>query len=215
MLKPCPFCGHDKPTIERYGTPRVSTQYDCGMCGCRLETNEEQDHGLYWNYRPCEKALEARITKLETELARYQSAAQELREILIEKMTPEDLERLDSGINLYASALIMGLCKHWTETLPVNGEVHSVNIPNIGKVALEIRREHGKSIVETINTLEAALAEATENLDWLENNPRRIVHSNGYRGAADSWCWRDATAALATHEAPTLREAIKSAREGA
>ena len=38
-LKPCPFCGGEC-YIERMGTGRVSMQYQCGECGCSLETGE-------------------------------------------------------------------------------------------------------------------------------------------------------------------------------
>ncbi len=50
-LDPCPFCGNAEPEITRYGTPRVSTQYECGWCGCHMETSEEWDHGRDWNRR--------------------------------------------------------------------------------------------------------------------------------------------------------------------
>lgn len=57
-LKPCPFCGNAEPEILRYGNNRVSTQYQCGECGCNLETSEEWGHGGRWDDRPLEKALE-------------------------------------------------------------------------------------------------------------------------------------------------------------
>ena len=63
--------------------------------------------------------------------------------------------------------------------------------------------------------LRGALEEArkdSERLDWLEAHPRIIVAATGYRGAKDSWYWRDETDALATHETATLRAAIDSAR---
>lgn len=49
-LKPCPFCG-GKAEIERYGTPRQSTIYQCEDCSCFLETGEEFNHGRQWNDR--------------------------------------------------------------------------------------------------------------------------------------------------------------------
>jgi Lar family restriction alleviation protein len=49
-LLPCPFCGGEAE-IERYGDRRQSTIYACTMCGCRLETGEEWDHGADWNKR--------------------------------------------------------------------------------------------------------------------------------------------------------------------
>jgi hypothetical protein len=54
-LKPCPFCGHADPEITRFGTRQYSTQYECGMCGCYLETGEEWGHGTQWNERPIDK----------------------------------------------------------------------------------------------------------------------------------------------------------------
>ena len=49
-LLPCPFCGGEAG-IERYGDHRASTIYECGSCGCRLETGEEFNHGFIWNTR--------------------------------------------------------------------------------------------------------------------------------------------------------------------
>jgi Lar family restriction alleviation protein len=49
-LLPCPFCG-EEAEIERYGDRRMSTIYACTGCGCRLETEEERDHGRWWNER--------------------------------------------------------------------------------------------------------------------------------------------------------------------
>jgi Lar family restriction alleviation protein len=49
-LLPCPFCGGEAE-IERYGDRSQSTIYACTMCGCRLETGEEWDHGADWNRR--------------------------------------------------------------------------------------------------------------------------------------------------------------------
>ena len=49
-LLPCPFCGGDAE-IERLGTTRLSTIYQCTDCGCSLETGEEWGHGDGWNRR--------------------------------------------------------------------------------------------------------------------------------------------------------------------
>ena len=50
-LKPCPFCGGEC-YIERMGTGRVSMQYQCGECGCSLETGETWlDDNCRWNER--------------------------------------------------------------------------------------------------------------------------------------------------------------------
>jgi Lar family restriction alleviation protein len=49
-LKPCPFCGGEAE-IERAGTLRQSTLYQCTSCACTLETGEEWDHGKQWNTR--------------------------------------------------------------------------------------------------------------------------------------------------------------------
>ena len=58
-LKPCPFCGGEA-YIEQVGTSRHSTIYECGSCGCRLETGEEFNHGSRWNERPQVDELRAR-----------------------------------------------------------------------------------------------------------------------------------------------------------
>ncbi len=55
-LKPCPFCG-GAAYIERVGDNRKSTIYECGACGCRLETGEEFNHGGTWNRRIVEEQL--------------------------------------------------------------------------------------------------------------------------------------------------------------
>ena len=49
-LLPCPFCG-GKAVIERYGTRKFSTIYECEDCGCTLETGEWFNHGKAWNTR--------------------------------------------------------------------------------------------------------------------------------------------------------------------
>ncbi len=49
-LLPCPFCGGEAE-IERYGTGRYSTIYQCTECSCRLETGETFHHGASWNQR--------------------------------------------------------------------------------------------------------------------------------------------------------------------
>ena len=62
-LLPCPFCGGDA-YIERVGNRRQSTIYECGSCGCRLETGEEFNHGKRWN----ERAESEEITRLRAAL---------------------------------------------------------------------------------------------------------------------------------------------------
>ncbi len=49
-LLPCPFCGSDAE-FERVGTPRQSTIVSCTSCAAMLESNEEWDHGRFWNTR--------------------------------------------------------------------------------------------------------------------------------------------------------------------
>ena len=70
-LKPCPFCGA-KAEIERVGTLRHSTIYNCTDCGCRLETGEEWAHGQDWNTRapdPAVAVLEAEVRALKEGLS--------------------------------------------------------------------------------------------------------------------------------------------------
>ena len=62
-LLPCPFCGGDA-YIEQAGNRRQSTIYECGSCGCRLETGEEFNHGKRWN----ERAESEEITRLRAAL---------------------------------------------------------------------------------------------------------------------------------------------------
>ena len=66
-LKPCPFCG-GKCEIERMGTGRVSMQYQCGECGCSLETGETWlDDDCRWNERHND-TLTAKVAELKTVL---------------------------------------------------------------------------------------------------------------------------------------------------
>lgn len=57
-LKGCPFC-NGEAEIERYGTRKCSTIYNCNWCGCRLETGEERNHGDKWNTRAPSPEAEA------------------------------------------------------------------------------------------------------------------------------------------------------------
>lgn len=100
-LLPCPFCGHKEPSIVRYGDARKSTQYECGMCSCTLETPEEWDHGRWWNQRwkqPEDKvqvkfsveelkdlrdAIELKRTKLKENSTEYKGS---VKKILNEKL---------------------------------------------------------------------------------------------------------------------------------
>lgn len=67
-LKKCPFCGTDSAKIVRYGDSRKSTIYECGECGCTLETSEEFNHGEYWNRRPQYDKVVEQNESLQTEL---------------------------------------------------------------------------------------------------------------------------------------------------
>jgi hypothetical protein len=77
-LLPCPFCGHEAE-ILRFGDRSKSTQYNCTMCGCFLETGEEWNHGATWNRRAPDLAadnlrLTARIAALESLVQRLDEA---------------------------------------------------------------------------------------------------------------------------------------------
>lgn len=92
-LKPCPFCG-GKAHIEREGTPRQSTIYECGSCGCRLETGEEFNYGARWNERDDSELayLRARLDKAEKDAASKQARIDELMlEYCHDEMTPEQI----------------------------------------------------------------------------------------------------------------------------
>lgn len=52
-LLPCPFCGNETPSFERMGSHRQSCIVECGNCGCRHESSDEDEKsGTSWNYRP-------------------------------------------------------------------------------------------------------------------------------------------------------------------
>jgi hypothetical protein len=51
----------------------------------------------------------------------------------------------------------------------------------------------------------------TKRLNFWEANPRAVTHSTGYRGAKDSWVWRDQSS-YAHFDADELRAAIDAAR---
>ena len=82
-LKPCPFCGSSKSTIEpvfgaSFGTPRFCVI--CSDCGA----DSQVDLGLSgatecWNTRPIEDELRARVAELEVKLS---GAGDEVMEII-------------------------------------------------------------------------------------------------------------------------------------
>jgi hypothetical protein len=73
-LKPCPFCG-GKCDIERIGTSRVSMQYQCGECGCSLETGETWlDDDCRWNTRHND-TLTAKVAELEALVLKIRNIA--------------------------------------------------------------------------------------------------------------------------------------------
>ena len=84
-LKTCPFCGSEAE-IERYGTRRQSTIYQCTSCGCQLETGEEWGHGADWNKRT-------------TSLAAQDGLVEALRNAL--KLAANRFDRL--GVNAIAA----------------------------------------------------------------------------------------------------------------
>ena len=58
-LLPCPFCGHERPSFEREGTPRQSCIVVCGNCGCRHESSDEDERsGSSWNDRAAAPKVE-------------------------------------------------------------------------------------------------------------------------------------------------------------
>ncbi len=48
----------------------------------------------------------------------------------------------------------------------------------------------------------------TQLLDWIENNPGRVLHAKGYHGSRDSWGW---TERGDWREAKSLRHAVLAA----
>ena len=100
-LKPCPFCGAEAE-IERVGTPRHSTIYNCTYCGCRLETGEEWwDHGKDWNTRapdPAVAVLEAEVARLRGDLAYERSAnGREAERIFVASLLADEIEVLTNS----------------------------------------------------------------------------------------------------------------------
>jgi len=76
-LKKCPFCGKSDIHIEQKGTFFWCECYDCGaisrehhtLPGVNVLQSEDIARG-YWNQRPLEDALHARIAELEAEIER-------------------------------------------------------------------------------------------------------------------------------------------------
>ena len=63
-LEPCPFCGGEAE-FERLGTPRVSCQVSCTMCGAHHESSDEgRNSGSSWNRRSVRSQLSAAEAKL-------------------------------------------------------------------------------------------------------------------------------------------------------
>jgi hypothetical protein len=74
----------------------------------------------------------------------------------------------------------------------------------------EMEKRHAARIAE----LEAEAAELRADkarLDWLDTNPRAVVHAQGYCGALSGWVWRDRE--HAANDADSLRAAIDAAME--
>lgn len=59
-LLPCPFCGNKEVHFERLGTPLQSCIVECGNCGARHESSDEDEQcGSSWNARILTTASEA------------------------------------------------------------------------------------------------------------------------------------------------------------
>lgn len=77
-LKACPFCGKSDIHIEQKGTFFWCECYDCGaisrehhtLPGVNVLQSEDIARG-YWNNRPIEDELQARIAELEAEIERF------------------------------------------------------------------------------------------------------------------------------------------------
>jgi len=82
-LKKCPFCGKSDIHIEQKGTFFWCECYDCGaisrehhtLPGVNVLQSEDIARG-YWNQRPLEDALHARIAELEAENERLKEELQ-------------------------------------------------------------------------------------------------------------------------------------------
>ncbi len=96
-LKPCPFCGEAASLIyatNYYGNYFNGFQYYVKCSTCLAET-PHYDHPVipaakeyaiaYWNYRPLEDALQARIAELEELNTRQEKMLDEVIEILADE----------------------------------------------------------------------------------------------------------------------------------
>lgn len=85
-LKACPFCGKSDIHIEQKGTFFWCECYDCGaisrehhtLPGVNVLQSEDIARG-YWNNRPIEDELQARIAELEAENAMLKQLPQPIK----------------------------------------------------------------------------------------------------------------------------------------
>ena len=79
-LKPCPFCGETRLTIEDNQKVR-DVHVLCKDCGAKTSFDGiRYDVAGRWNVRPVERALKSRIEELEAENGRLREALKEIAE---------------------------------------------------------------------------------------------------------------------------------------
>lgn len=79
-LKPCPFCGETRLTIEDNQKVR-DVHVLCNDCGAKTSFDEiRYDVAGRWNYRPVEDALKRRIKELEAENRRLRKTLEEIED---------------------------------------------------------------------------------------------------------------------------------------
>lgn len=79
-LKPCPFCGETRLTIEDNQKVR-DVHVLCKDCGAKTSFDGiRYDVAGRWNIRPVEHALQKRIEELEAENGRLREALKEIAE---------------------------------------------------------------------------------------------------------------------------------------
>jgi len=98
-LRPCPFCGErvyiDYDYVELSCQQEIETVVMCKECGAMSKPSAAGNLGAdqYWNTRPIEDALQARIDELERRLINLTDAIEDFLNDVREKPAVEKIER--------------------------------------------------------------------------------------------------------------------------
>lgn len=110
-LKPCPFCGETRLTIEDNQKVR-DVHVLCKDCGAKTSFDGiRYAVASRWNVRPVEHALQKRIEELETENRRLRDALKEIEDFAHNeywKMIPAPLCVKFMTIKRYAEKALKG-----------------------------------------------------------------------------------------------------------